>query len=71
LIWNNLTFMTQCFVKLEERHIELKAEALQKYKSQAKRDYMSRDFIFSLARTRGVQIGCYYAEAFEVIRKII
>ena len=71
LIWNNLSFNTQCFVKLEQRHILQKSKALQEYKSQAKRDYMSEEFIFSLARTRGVQIGCSYAEAFEVVRKIV
>lgn len=71
LIWNNLSFNTQCFVKLEQRHIEQKSKALQEYKSQAKRDYMSSEFIFSLARTRGVQIGCNFAEAFEVVRKIV
>jgi LmbE family N-acetylglucosaminyl deacetylase len=68
LIWNNLTFDTQCFVKLEHRHIDLKIEALKEYKSQGIRDYLSPDFIRSLARTRGVQVGCEYAEAFEVIR---
>ena len=68
LIWNNLTFNTQCFVKLEERHIRAKVEALKKYESQGFRDYLSEEFIFSLARTRGVQMGCKYAEAFEVVR---
>lgn len=68
LIWNNLTFNTQCFVKLEKHHIEAKVEALKEYESQGERDYLSADFIFSLARARGVQAGCRYAEAFEVIR---
>ena len=68
LIWNNLTFNTQCFVKLEQRHIDAKIEALKEYKSQGIRNYLSPDFITSLARTRGVQIGCEYAEAFEVVR---
>lgn len=68
LIWNNLTFNTQCFVKLEKHHIEAKVEALKEYESQGDRDYLSDDFIFSLARARGVQAGCRYAEAFEVIR---
>ena len=71
LIWNNLTFNTVSFVKLDKRHIEAKINALQEYKSQKGRDYMSRDFIFSLARTRGVQIGCEYAESFEVIRWVM
>jgi len=71
LIWNNLTFNTVSFVKLDKRHIEAKINALQEYKSQKGRDYMSRDFIFSLARTRGVQIGCEYAESFEVVRWVM
>lgn len=68
LIWNNLTFNTQCFVKLEEKHIHAKVNALKMYKSQGFRDYLSEEFIFSLARARGVQVGCKYAEAFEVVR---
>ncbi len=71
LIWNNLTFGTQCFVQLEKRHVQRKADALKEYTSQGNRDYMSEEFIFSLAKTRGVQIGAAYAEAFEIIRFII
>jgi len=71
LIWNNLTFNTVSFVKLDKRHIEAKVNALNEYKSQEGRDYISRDFIFSLARTRGVQIGTTYAESFEVIRWVM
>jgi N-acetylglucosamine malate deacetylase 1 len=68
LIWNNLTFNTQCFVPLEQRHINAKVDALKEYKSQGSRDYLSEDFIFSLAKARGVQAGCTLAEAFEVVR---
>lgn len=68
LIWNNLTFNTQCFVKLDEDNIQTKIRALKEYHSQGKRDYLSDDFIRSLARARGVQVGCEYAEAFEVVR---
>ena len=71
LIWNNLTFSTSCFIRLNKEHIQRKCEALKEYSSQQHRDYTSEDFIYSLARTRGVQIGCEYAEAFEVIRLII
>nr|HPI00368.1 hypothetical protein [Chitinophagaceae bacterium] len=71
LIWNNLTFNTQCFIKLEKKHIESKINALKEYKSQGFRDYLSAEFIHSLAKARGVQIGAEYAEAFEVIRLII
>lgn len=71
LIWNNLTFDTTSFVKLDNAHIKKKCDALKAYKSQGERDYMSEEFIFSLAKTRGVQIGCKYAESFEVIRWVL
>jgi hypothetical protein len=32
---------------------------------------MNEEFIYSLARTRGVQIGTEYAESFEVVRWVI
>jgi LmbE family N-acetylglucosaminyl deacetylase len=71
LIWNNVTFNTTCFIRLEKRHLENKIKALKNYNSQKGRDYVSGDFIRSLARARGVQIGAEYAEAFEVIRWVI
>lgn len=71
LIWNNLSFNTDCFIKLEKQHIESKIAALQEYKTQEGRDYMSAKFIEALAHTRGVQIGSQYAETFEVIRWIL
>ena len=71
LIWNNLTFNTTSFVNLDEKHIRQKCDALKEYKSQAKRNYMSEDFIFSLAKIRGVQISMKFAESFEVIRWLI
>lgn len=71
LIWNNLTFNTQAYVELEERHVNRKVQALKQYASQGFRDYLSEDFIHSLAVVRGVQFGVKYAEAFEVIRYAI
>ena len=71
LIWNNLTFNTTSFVRLEQRHVEMKCRALQKYESQNHRPYMSPDFVFSLARTRGIQIGADFAESFEVVRWVM
>jgi LmbE family N-acetylglucosaminyl deacetylase len=71
LIWNNLSFDTTSFIKLKKHHIQSKCDALKSYKSQGMRDYMSEEFIFSLAKTRGVQIGCKYAESFEVIRWVM
>ena len=71
LPWNNLTFNTQSFVFLEEKHLIKKIEALKCYQSQSDRLYANEDFIRALALTRGTQIGAKFAEAFEVIRWII
>ena len=69
--WNNVSFNTQGFIKLEENHIAIKIEALKEYKSQNYRSYLNEEFIKGLALTRGVQIGVKYAEAFEVIRFVV
>ena len=71
LAWNNLSFETTMFVKLQERHVQAKADAVACYLSQGKRDYMTSELLFSLARVRGVQIGAQYAETFEVVRWVI
>jgi len=71
LIWNNLSFDTDCFIKLNENQIERKINALKCYKTQEGKAYMNPEFIKSLATVRGTQIGSKYAEAFEVIRWII
>ena len=71
LIWNNLKFQNMMFVKLKKKYVQTKWDSLKKYKSQKNKSYMNEDFIFSLARTRGVQIGTKYAESFEVIRWVI
>lgn len=70
LIWNNLSFNTQCFIILDESHVKSKVSALQEYKSQNFRDYTSEEFVVALAKARGVQIGAKWAECFEVIRLI-
>jgi LmbE family N-acetylglucosaminyl deacetylase len=68
LPWNNLTFNTTAFFHLDESQVQCKVDALKEYKSQAHRPYANEEFIRSLARTRGVQIGGKYAETFDVIR---
>jgi LmbE family N-acetylglucosaminyl deacetylase len=70
LPWNNLTFDTQSFIILKDRHIDKKIEALSAYNSQKEKVYMHSEFIKAMAIARGGQIGAHYAEAFEVIRWI-
>jgi len=69
--WNNILFETRSFIHLQKQHVLKKIEALQCYKSQSFRGYANSEFIFSLARTRGIQIEVKYAEVFEAIRWII
>jgi len=71
LIWNNLDFHTTAFVRLQAEDVEAKCRALKEYRSQSGRSYMQADFISSLARVRGTQVGCDYAECFEVVRWMI
>lgn len=71
LPWNNITFHTRHFVSLNKKHIEKKLEALACYKSQQHRNFIDAEFIWGLARSRGVQIAQRYAEAFDVVRWIL
>ncbi len=69
--WNLLSFSSQAFVTLQKKHLDKKVEAISCYQSQKHRDYANEEFIRGLARIRGVQVNCEYAEAFEVVRWII
>ncbi len=69
--WNNIQFRAESFIILSEEHINTKIHALDAYNSQKGRSYANEEYIRSLARSRGVQIGSKYAEAFEVIRWVI
>lgn len=73
LPWNNLTFQKTCFVKLTKEDIEKKWNALMSYASQFElnRPYFSKEYIFALARMKGIECGSEYAESFEVIRWLI
>tara|TARA_Y100000816_G_scaffold292380_1_gene287336 strand:+ start:832 stop:1464 length:633 start_codon:yes stop_codon:yes gene_type:complete len=66
--WNNLNFHTQCFSEITEANLNCKINALKCYESQLSKSYASEIFIKSLAITRGTQIGCDFAEVFEVVR---
>jgi LmbE family N-acetylglucosaminyl deacetylase len=69
--WNNLTFTTDIFIKLEDRHMDNKIKTLGQYKSQDFKNYFNPDYIKSWAFTRGTEIDVPLAEAFELIRLII
>ena len=56
------------YFPLALKHIERKVDAIRSYKSQLPRIQMEQDFIISLAKTRGAQIGVEYAEAFTAYR---
>ena len=66
--WNNLSFTTDVLVKLEEKHMERKIEALKCYETQVDKSYFDERYIWSLAYTRGTQVDWPYAEAFELVR---
>jgi N-acetylglucosamine malate deacetylase 1 len=69
--WNNLNFNHQAYVRLEERHVQKKVDALACYKSQQHRNYVREDYIRNVAFTRAIDVGCEFAEVFEVYRWII
>jgi N-acetylglucosamine malate deacetylase 1 len=71
LPWNNYSFHTNFFIRLSEKHVNNKIEALRSYNSQSHRNYMQVDFIQGLAKVRGVQANSQFAEAFEIYKWIV
>ena len=68
--WNTLNFNYQAYVSLERHHVERKVTALARYESQQHRNYANPEYIWNLARTRGINVGRKFAEAFEVYRVV-
>lgn len=69
-LWNNLNFDAQLFVSLNKNQVSKKIRAVRCYKSQYHKSYINSDYIKSLMKVRGVQIGFDNAEVFSVIRSI-
>jgi len=68
---NTISFQHACFVRLEERHLDIKVRHAEAYVSQQFRPYLQPAFIRGLGLVRGVQINQPAAEAFEVIRMVV
>ena len=68
---NNLGFNTNMFVRITQDDVDRKYKALSFYQSQDGRPYLTKEFITSLARVRGMQAGSEFAETFEVIRWVM
>ena len=68
--WNNYDFSYQAYVSLEREHLERKVAALAKYESQQHRRYADAEYIWSLARTHGINVNREWAEVFEVYRVV-
>jgi N-acetylglucosamine malate deacetylase 1 len=69
--WNNLSFTTDVFIILDQKHIKNKIDALSRYGSQSFRTYFGEEYIKSLAHTRGVQVDSLFAETFELLRLLV
>ena len=68
LPWNNFVSIHNYYTRLERKHLDAKMNAIAEYRSQNFRDYKQSDYFYSLAKTRGMQARCEFAEAFEMIR---
>lgn len=66
--WNLIEFASHVYVTLDRAHVERKVAALERYASQQHRNYANAEYIWNLARTRGINVGRELAEAFEVYR---
>jgi len=70
-VWNNLNFDNQMFIQIKPEHLSRKIRAVKCYLSQKDKPYTDPDYIRSLMKVRGVQIGFANAEMFSLIRGVI
>jgi len=70
LPWNNRTFRTDVFISVDEDDLNAKIKMLDCYQTQQERAFMCKDYVYDIARTRGLQVGKKYVESFEAIRII-
>ena len=68
--WNNFEFEYQWYAALEQRHIERKIAALERYASQQHRRYANAEYVRNLARMHGVNVNREFAEVFQVYRVV-
>jgi len=68
--WNNFDFSYGMYVSLEQRHIERKVAALERYASQHHRRYANAEYVWNLARVHGVNVNRELAEVFQVYRVV-
>jgi LmbE family N-acetylglucosaminyl deacetylase len=68
--WNNFDFSYQAYFSLQKAHVERKVAALEKYASQQHRRYANSDYVWSVARTHGINVNREYAEVFQVYRLV-
>ena len=66
--WNNFDFSYGAYVALEQRHLERKVAALERYASQQHRRYANPEYVWNLARVHGINVNREYAECFQVYR---
>ena len=73
LPWNMTDVSLTTYVKLTKEQVDHKAEMVEAYFSQKgpRAGFMSKDFVFSLAKVRGLSCKAEYAEAFETIRRVV
>jgi len=69
--WNNFDFSYGCYVALEQRHIERKVAAVEKYASQQHRRYANGEYIWNLAKVHGTNVNRAFAEVFQVYRIVV
>lgn len=69
--WNNIDFTANFLIKLEDQDVDRKVEALEEYKSQRHRAYITERFLRGHCHSRGVTIGREYAEAFTLYRGVV
>jgi LmbE family N-acetylglucosaminyl deacetylase len=65
---STIDFHPVFYISLSDEDMKKKLEALRCYRTQYRRSYFKPSIFTALARFRGCQINCKFAEAFEIVR---
>lgn len=70
LPWNCATVAVTHWQRVTREDVERKIAAIACYESQRDRPYSKPELVWAGARLAGLQAGCEFAEAFQIIRSV-
>jgi LmbE family N-acetylglucosaminyl deacetylase len=69
--WNCINFTSSLVIEVSAEEIQIKEQSIAMYKSQSKRFYAKKGYIYNMCKYQGDNNNMDFAELYEVIRWVI